>query len=76
MKRARKETKRLKTYLGRLTRDIQRKAVNPDELLQKQLELAQRLLKQQRNDKAKLYSIHAPEVECIAKGKVHKWRVS
>jgi IS5 family transposase len=40
--------------------------------LHKQLALAQRLLKQQRHDKRKLYSIHAPEVECIAKGKVHK----
>ncbi len=72
MKRARRETKRLKTYLGRLTRDIQRKEKNPDESLQKQLELARRLLKQQKNDKGKLYSIHAPEVECISKGKVHK----
>jgi IS5 family transposase len=72
MKRARRETKRLKTYLGRLTRDIQRKEKNPDESLRKQLEQAQRLLKQQKNDKEKLYSIHAPEVECISKGKVHK----
>lgn len=27
---------------------------------------------QQRHDKRKVYSVHAPEVECIAKGKVHK----
>jgi IS5 family transposase len=72
MKRARRETKKLKTYLGRVSRDIQRKAPTPDEALSKQLELAQRLLKQQRHDKGKLYSIHAPEVECIAKGKAHK----
>ncbi len=72
MKRAQRETKKLKTYLGRVSRDIQRKAATPDEALQKQLELAQRLLKQQRHDKGKLYSIHAPEVECIAKGKAHK----
>src|ERR1700679_3143380 len=31
-----------------------------------------RLLAQQRHDHDKLYSLHAPEVECIAKGKVHK----
>jgi IS5 family transposase len=29
-------------------------------------------LAQQRQDKNKLYSIHAPEVVCIAKGKAHK----
>ena len=31
-----------------------------------------RLLAQQRHDHHKLYSVHAPEVECIAKGKAHK----
>ena len=36
------------------------------------LETAHRLLSQQRQDKNKLYSLHAPEVECIAKGKAHK----
>ncbi len=34
--------------------------------------MANRLLAQQKEDKNKLYSLHAPEVECIAKGKVHK----
>jgi IS5 family transposase len=29
-------------------------------------------LSQQRKDKKKLYSLHAPEVECIGKGKAHK----
>ena len=33
---------------------------------------AERICRQQRNDKNKLYSLHAPEVECIAKGKAHK----
>jgi IS5 family transposase len=28
-----------------------------------------RVLTQKRNDKNKLYALHAPEVECIAKGK-------
>lgn len=31
-----------------------------------------RLLAQQRHDRHKLYSLHAPEVECVAKGKAHK----
>ena len=30
------------------------------------------LLSQQRQDTRKLYSVHAPEMECLAKGKAHK----
>ena len=37
-----------------------------------ELALAKRLLAQQKQDKNKLYSLHAPEVECISKGKVQK----
>ncbi len=36
------------------------------------IERSTRLLKQQRLDKNKLYSIHEPDVRCIAKGKIHK----
>jgi len=72
MKRSQRETRKLKTYLGRVTRDLERKSPEPDESLAKQLALAKRLLKQQRHDQRKLYSIHAPEVECISKGKAHK----
>jgi IS5 family transposase len=39
---------------------------------QEELALTERMLDQQKHDKNKLYSIHAPEVECIAKGKVQK----
>jgi IS5 family transposase len=72
MKRARKMTKKLKTYLGRVYRDILRKASEKDEELIKKLELAEKLLSQRKESKNKLYSIHAPEVECISKGKAHK----
>jgi IS5 family transposase len=72
MKRSKKMTKKLKTMLGCVYRDILRKVENPDTELQDLLNLADRLLKQQRHDKNKLYSIHEPEVECISKGKVHK----
>lgn len=72
MKRARKETKKLKTYLGRVIRDIRRKLVETDAGFEDLLYLSERLLAQKRDDKNKLYSIHAPEVECIAKGKIHK----
>ena len=72
MKRSKKMTKKLKTMLGCVYRDILRKVENPDTELQDLLNLADRLLKQQKHDKNKLYSIHEPEVECISKGKVHK----
>ena len=72
MKRAAKQTRKLKTYLGRVVRDVERKALNKDEKLVKLLNQAHRLLAQQRKDKNKLYSIHEPEVRCIAKGKIHK----
>ena len=44
--------------------------------LDKLLAIANRIHSQPRvrkeGDPPKLYSVHAPEVECIAKGKVHK----
>ena len=72
MKRAKREQKKLKNYLGRVYRNIQRNCPEPDEPLAALLASAKRLLLQQRSDKNKLYSLHAPEVECIAKGKAHK----
>lgn len=72
MNRARREQKKLKIYLGRVYRDILRKCPQPDTQLAELQDKAQRLLTQQRQDKNKLYSLHAPEVECISKGKVHK----
>jgi len=70
--RARKMTKRLRTLLGRVVRDIQRKSTECDAELKEWLSRAHRLLKQQREDRQKLYSVHAPEVECVAKGKAQK----
>ena len=40
--------------------------------LSAELTLAKRLLRQQRHDKDKLYSLHEPHVACISKGKAHK----
>ena len=73
--RAKRELKRLKTFLGRVTRDIRRKLAGDAALTShfaRALALVDRLLAQQRHDTGKLYSLHAPEVECLAKGKVHK----
>lgn len=72
MKRARRETKRLRQYLGRVIRDIRRKCPKPAPALKSLLERSERIFRQQRHDTGKLYSVHAPEVECIAKGKAHK----
>ena len=74
-KRAGKQLRKLKTYLGRVTRDIERKVARRPELqaeFSELLTLSDRLLSQERDSKNKLYSIHAPEVHCISKGKAHR----
>jgi transposase, IS5 family len=71
-RRARKETRRLRIYLGRVIRDIERKLPKPAQALKALLAAARRIYQQQKQDHQKLYSVHAPEVECIAKGKAHK----
>ena len=40
--------------------------------LMKWMERAERIRTQQKKDKKKLYALHAPEVECIGKGKARK----
>ena len=77
MKRAAKMTRQLKTILGRVVRDIERKAGKlqgqiADEPLRELFALAERLLEQTRTSQHKLYSVHAPEVECICKGKAYR----
>jgi len=72
MKRAGRCVNTLRTYLGRVIRDIERKELEPDEELKELLEISHRIYEQKRNDRNKIYSIHAPEVSCIAKGKAHK----
>jgi len=72
MKRAGRCTSKLKTYLGRVIRDIERKQLVPDEKLASLLHIANRVHQRTRNEKNKIYSVHAPEVECISKGKAHK----
>jgi len=72
MKRARAATRKLRTQLGRVVREIERKVTAPSEKLSKLLATAHRIHAQQRHDKNKVYSVHEPEVECIAKGKAGK----
>jgi IS5 family transposase len=71
-RRMRREIKKLKTFLGRVYRDLCRKVAGNAELearFARLFGLVERLLAQQPQDKNKLYALHAPEVACIAKGK-------
>jgi IS5 family transposase len=75
MKRARKVIKHLKTIVGRVVRDVERKigsSKNLVEIFTPILDQTKRVLAQQRKDKNKLYSLHEPDVACISKGKAHK----
>lgn len=71
-KQAMRWVRKLRTWLGRLDRDIGRKIAG-DEMLEAAFadtrERVARILVQRAGDTGKLYAFHAPEVECIAKGK-------
>lgn len=71
-KRMRRELRRLRTWVGRLIRDIRRKAKQPPPRLAEALAKAQRIRSQQPSDSHKLYSWHEPEVQCISKGKARQ----
>ena len=75
-KRANKALRKLKTYLGRTIRDIGRQIAGDEGLkaiFRRPLHLASRVLEQNRHQRGpKVYSLHAPEVECIGKGKPHR----
>ena len=72
MKRARACTRKLKTQLGRIIREVKRQTESSSVKLDKLLQTAHRIYEQQRHDKNKIYSVHEPEVESIAKGKAGK----
>lgn len=70
-----KARKRLKTIAGVLFRELQRKlpaAAIESESVREKLDIFERILKQRKNDKNKIYSPHEPQTLCIAKGKSHK----
>ena len=71
--RARRVLRSLKTMAGRVMRDVERKMDDAAfEAHKGTMLLAEQILTQKRFTKGKIYSLHAPEVECIAKGKAHK----
>lgn len=72
-KRMNRGLKKLKTYLGRVVRDIERKMeASQKEIFADLLNLSKRLLAQTKSSKDKVYSLHAPHVYCIAKGKARQ----
>jgi IS5 family transposase len=77
-RRLKRVIKRQRTVLGIVLREIQRKQTTIDigspasTHLNTLIDRAERIRTQQPKDKNKLYALHAPEVECIAKGKARK----
>ena len=75
-KRMRRVLRRQRTLLGRVIRDIGRQLPTLDtaarEQMQVWLERTERIYSQRPKDSNKLYALHAPEVECIGKGKARK----
>ncbi len=71
-KRAKKPIRRLQTILGRVIREVERLVPEADGRLNRYLEIAKKIHQQKKTGKDKVYSVHEPEVECIAKGKAHK----
>ena len=74
-KRANRALRKLKTYLGRTIRDIARHIAGDAELdaiFKWPLYQASAMLEQRPRQRGrKIWSLHAPEVECIGKGKAH-----
>ena len=75
-KRLRGVLKRQRTILGRLLREVRRKMDGLAEAAKLRLDAwvqrAERIHKQRPKDKNKLYALHAPEAECIGKGKARQ----
>ena len=72
-RRGKASVKKQKNWLGRVIRDIERKSSEEKaEKLQKALELGEKIFKQEKKSKGKIYSLHEAQVECLSKGKAHK----
>jgi IS5 family transposase len=72
MKRTQACQLKLKTDLGRVIRGVEKQSSKPESQTARMLELARRTHSQSRHDSGKIYSVHEPEVQCIAKGKAGK----
>jgi len=70
-RKARKADRKVKTIAGRLVRELERNLSAVHGHIP-EIALFNRVLRQKRGDKNKVYSLHEPEVQCISKGKEHK----
>ena len=72
-KKAKVSMKRLRTIVGILIRDIERKlGVEKSKKYQEKFELFEKVRKQQLKDKNKVYSLHEEHIYAMTKGKDHK----
>jgi IS5 family transposase len=72
-KKANAAARKIKTIAGRMIRDLKRKMTEPQMSFYEELfAIFNQILEQTKTSKNKIYSIHEPEVKCIAKGKEHK----
>jgi IS5 family transposase len=75
-KRANKALRSVRTMLGRVIRDIVRRIKGNaamEATFAQALSLARSVREQRHHQRGKkIYSLHAPEVECIGKGKAHR----
>lgn len=72
-KAAHRALRKMKVIAGRLIRELERKLPEPIGAEQRpQFALYRRVLAQRPPDKDKIYSLHEPQVYCVAKGKEHK----
>ncbi|AQW31653.1 IS5 family transposase (plasmid) [Ralstonia syzygii subsp. celebesensis] len=75
-KRMKRALRTLRSRVGRVMRDVERQldavAVQSRTALEELIGRTKRILSQKPKDKNKLYALHAPEVECLAKGKARK----
>ena len=82
MKRLKMDMKKLRTFLGPIVREMERKSgefaipcvhwLIAKMCLVSELKLAKHVMVQERTSKNKAYSAYALEVECISKDKAHK----
>ena len=72
-KEAKAVLRKLRTIAGRLVRELERELSEAAlETYASNLNNSKKVIAQKRTDKDKVYSLHKPEVACIAKGKAHR----